>query len=66
MNGNFEEDLQNAILLSKLDFEENKDLYKAQEKEANKKDNQSSKKKKNKVMSLNQFLGNDENHSERM
>lgn len=55
MNGNFEEDLQNAILLSKLDYEEKKEMYQQLEKNA-KKESQSGKKKKNKVMSLNQFL----------
>lgn len=57
VNGNFEEDLQNAILLSKLDYEEKKDLYQQTEKDA-KKDNQAGKKKKNKAMSLNEFLEN--------
>lgn len=56
VNGNFEEDLQNAILLSKLDYEEKKEMYKQLEKDA-KKENQTGKKKKNKAMSLNQFLG---------
>lgn len=64
MNGNFEEDLQNAILLSKLDYEEKKEMYQELEKNA-KKENQSGKKKKNKVMSLTQFLGtNNENASD--
>lgn len=58
MNGNYEEDLQNAILLSKLEYEEKKEKYQQMEKDS-KKENQSGKKKKNKAMSLNQFLGND-------
>lgn len=49
--------MQNAILLSKLDYEEKKELYQQLEKDA-KKDTQTGKKKKNKAMSLNQFLGN--------
>lgn len=64
MNGNFEQDLQNAILLSKLDYEEKKDMYKQFEKESEKKSDQGNKKKKNKVMSLDQFLGNNENNTE--
>lgn len=57
VDGNFESDLQNAILLSKLDYEEKKELYEMYKKSAeieNKKGD--GKKKKNKVMTLDQFL----------
>lgn len=57
VNGNYEQDLQDAILLSKLDYEHNKELYK-NVKEINGNTNQQppSKKKKNKAMSINEFL----------
>lgn len=56
VDGSYEQDLQNAILLSKLDYEEKKNIYKQNKKEATaeKKDN-GGKKKKNKSMSLEQF-----------
>lgn len=51
VNGHYENDLESALLLSKLDFEkQSKEVPKAE----NKKND--SKKKKNKVMSLDQFL----------
>lgn len=57
VNGHFEDDLQSAILLSKLDFEEKKNLYKQQKDEAIREANLTqNKKKKNKAMSLDQFL----------
>lgn len=43
-------------MLSKLDYEEKKDLYKELAKDS--KNGLTNKKKKNKVMSLEQFLGN--------
>ncbi|XP_034833167.1 G kinase-anchoring protein 1-like isoform X1 [Maniola hyperantus] len=62
VDGNFENQLQEAILLSKLDFEEKKDVYKAMKKEAEfekKLEEQSrsgnKKQKKKNVMSLEQF-----------
>ncbi|XP_045775402.1 G kinase-anchoring protein 1-like isoform X2 [Maniola jurtina] len=62
VDGNFETQLQEAILLSKLDFEEKKDVYKAMKKEAEsekKLEEQSrsgnKKQKKKNVMSLEQF-----------
>lgn len=54
VNGNFEQDLQSAILLSKLEYESKKDTVKRSEKENEKKGD---KKKKTKTMSLDQFLG---------
>uniref|UniRef100_A0A2A4K2T3 G kinase-anchoring protein 1 n=1 Tax=Heliothis virescens TaxID=7102 RepID=A0A2A4K2T3_HELVI len=63
VDGNFESELQQAILLSKLDFEEKKDVYKQSKKEAeiekkvieqSSKANAKKQKKKN-VMSLDQF-----------
>ncbi|CAK1542143.1 unnamed protein product [Leptosia nina] len=66
VHGNFESELQQAILLSKLDFEEKKDVYKQLKKDADveKKSEQSrsgnKKNKKKNVMSLEQFneMGN--------
>ncbi|KAL0870539.1 hypothetical protein ABMA27_005511 [Loxostege sticticalis] len=63
VDGNFESELQQAILLSKLDYEEKKDVYKQIKKEADieKKLNEQSsrtgnkKQKKKNVMSLDQF-----------
>lgn len=55
VNGTYEQDLQNAIMLSKLDYEHNKDLYKKNQ-ETNGKSSNQNKKKKNKVMSINEFL----------
>ncbi|CAG4944122.1 unnamed protein product [Parnassius apollo] len=61
VDGNFETELQQAILLSKLDFEEKKDVYKQLKKEADieKKSEQSKasnkKLKKKNIMSLEQF-----------
>ncbi|XP_013183668.1 G kinase-anchoring protein 1 [Amyelois transitella] len=63
VDGNFESELQQAILLSKLDFEEKKDVYKQSKKEAEleKKSSEqntkagSKKQKKKNVMSLDQF-----------
>ncbi|XP_075979289.1 G kinase-anchoring protein 1-like isoform X2 [Anticarsia gemmatalis] len=63
IDGNFENELQQAILLSKLDLEEKKDVYKLTKKEAdsdkkaqeqNTRANNKKQKKKN-VMSLDQF-----------
>nr|XP_021187712.2 G kinase-anchoring protein 1 [Helicoverpa armigera] len=63
VDGNFESELQQAILLSKLDFEEKKDVYKQFKKQAeiekkiieqSSKSNGKKQKKKN-VMSLDQF-----------
>ncbi|KAG6444955.1 hypothetical protein O3G_MSEX003624 [Manduca sexta] len=62
VDGNFECELQQAILLSKLDYEEKKDVYKQLKKEAdtekkmseNTRTNNKKQKKKN-VMSLEQF-----------
>ncbi|XP_041980750.1 G kinase-anchoring protein 1-like isoform X2 [Aricia agestis] len=61
VDGNFESELQEAILLSKLDYEEKKDVYNALKKEAEsekkvestRKENKKNKKKN--VMSLEQF-----------
>lgn len=54
VEGNYEQDLQNALLLSKLDYEEKKVVNKQNKKETEeKKDN--GKKKKSKAMSLDQF-----------
>ncbi|XP_063627066.1 G kinase-anchoring protein 1-like [Cydia splendana] len=62
VDGNFEEELQQAILLSKLDFEEKKDVYQQIKKEAEntKKKEEAArtstkKQKKKNVMSLDQF-----------
>ncbi|XP_028167465.1 G kinase-anchoring protein 1-like isoform X2 [Ostrinia furnacalis] len=63
VDGNFESELQQAILLSKLDYEEKKDVYKQTKKEAEnekKLSEQNSrtttkKQKKKNVMSLDQF-----------
>ncbi|XP_049871672.1 G kinase-anchoring protein 1-like isoform X2 [Pectinophora gossypiella] len=61
VDGNFESELQQAILLSKLDYEEKKDVYKQFKKEAEMEkkvvETKSSKKqnKKKNVMSLDQF-----------
>lgn len=59
VDGNFEQDLHTAILQSKLDYEEKKDLYKLHKKEAEQEKKASEipngKKKKNKAMSLEQF-----------
>ncbi|XP_047532648.1 G kinase-anchoring protein 1-like isoform X2 [Vanessa atalanta] len=62
VDGNFETQLQEAILLSKLDYEEKKDVYKQFKKEADlekKSEDQSRpgnrKQKKKNVMSLEQF-----------
>lgn len=59
VDGTFEEDLHTAILQSKLDYEEKKDLYKQLKKEAEQEkklnDVPNGKKKKNKAMSLEQF-----------
>ncbi|CAG4935195.1 unnamed protein product [Colias eurytheme] len=60
VDGNFESELEQAILLSKLDYEEKKDVYKHLKKEADseKKEQSRSNNKKNKkknVMSLDQF-----------
>ncbi|KRT79280.1 hypothetical protein AMK59_6689, partial [Oryctes borbonicus] len=57
VNGNFEQDLQSAILLSKLEYESKKDTVKKTEKETEKKND---KKKKTKTMSLDEFLGANE------
>lgn len=57
---NYEQDLESAIMLSQLDYEEKKDLYKQLEKEADNKNGLANKKKKNKAMSLEQFLGNNQ------
>ncbi|XP_026741441.1 G kinase-anchoring protein 1-like [Trichoplusia ni] len=60
VDGNFETELQQAILLSKLDFEEKKDVYKQSKKDADvekkvaERGNSKKQKKKN-VMSLDQF-----------
>lgn len=60
MNGNFEDDLETAILQSKLDFENKKDVYGKTERDADKeKASGQNKKKKNKSMSLDQFLNAD-------
>ncbi|XP_026750032.1 G kinase-anchoring protein 1-like isoform X2 [Galleria mellonella] len=63
VDGNFESELQQAILLSKLDYEEKKDVYKQMKKEAELKKkieeqnvrSGSKKQKKKNVMSLDQF-----------
>ncbi|KAJ2949396.1 hypothetical protein O0L34_g15310 [Tuta absoluta] len=64
VDGNYEDELQQAILLSKLDYEEKKDVYKAMKKEAEQEKKQSDrdqagrngkKQKKKNVMSLDQF-----------
>lgn len=62
VDGNFEEELQQAILLSKLDYEEKKDVYQQIKKEAEntKKKEEAArtsikKQKKKNVMSLDQF-----------
>ncbi|CAH0588037.1 unnamed protein product [Chrysodeixis includens] len=59
VDGNFETELQQAILLSKLDFEEKKDVYKQLKKDAEfeKKSAErgNKKQKKKNVMSLDQF-----------
>ncbi|XP_068622655.1 G kinase-anchoring protein 1-like isoform X2 [Battus philenor] len=60
VDGNFETELQQAILLSKLDYEEKKDVYKQIKKEADlekKTENRTNNKKlkKKTVMSLDQF-----------
>ncbi|GLV31175.1 hypothetical protein CBL_12250 [Carabus blaptoides fortunei] len=59
VDGNFEQDLHTAILQSKLDYEEKKDLYKLHKKEAEQEKRAieipNGKKKKNKAMSLEQF-----------
>ncbi|KAK9739768.1 hypothetical protein QE152_g8765 [Popillia japonica] len=56
VNGNFEQDLQSAILLSKLEYESKKDTVKKVDKDDKKND----KKKKTKTMSLDEFLGANE------
>nr|CAD7259776.1 unnamed protein product [Timema shepardi] len=59
VDGNYEEDLQQAILLSKLDFEEKKDVYQQLKKDADddKKSGNKKAKKSNKpqTMSLDEF-----------
>lgn len=58
VDGTFEEDLQSAILLSKLDYEEKKEIYekKGNEKPIKEKPKESNKKiKKKKTMSIEQF-----------
>ncbi|KAI5643861.1 G kinase-anchoring protein 1-like isoform X2 [Phthorimaea operculella] len=62
VDGHYEDELQQAILLSKLDYEEKKDVYKAMKKEAEQEKKQSDlaaknnkKQKKKNVMSLDQF-----------
>lgn len=63
VDGNFEDDLQQAILLSKLDYEEKKDLYGQLKKQADFEKKQvelvpkpgNKKQKKSKSMSLGQF-----------
>lgn len=52
VNGHFEKDLQNAILLSKLEYEEQKKLVRSTDNEKK----VDSKKKKNKAISLDEFL----------
>lgn len=52
VEGNYEQDLHNAILLSKLDYEEKKHIYKQNKKDTEEKN---MKKKKNKAMTLEQF-----------
>uniref|UniRef100_A0A1Y1MGI7 G kinase-anchoring protein 1 n=1 Tax=Photinus pyralis TaxID=7054 RepID=A0A1Y1MGI7_PHOPY len=57
VNGNYEQDLQDAILLSKLDYEHNKEMYKnVKEINGNATQQPPNKKKKNKTMSINEFL----------
>ncbi|KAI8434226.1 hypothetical protein MSG28_012331 [Choristoneura fumiferana] len=62
VDGNFEDELQQAILLSKLDYEEKKDVYKQLKKEAEVEKKMEAtartstkKQKKKNVMSLDQF-----------
>ncbi|XP_013169853.1 PREDICTED: G kinase-anchoring protein 1-like [Papilio xuthus] len=63
VDGNFETELQQAILLSKLDYEEKKDVYKQLKKDAQMEKKTESirvnnkKMKKKNVMSLDQFNG---------
>lgn len=56
VNGTFEEDLQNAIMLSKLEYEEKKDVNKQTQKKPEDDKKAAAKKKKNKTVSLDQFL----------
>ncbi|KAF5271828.1 hypothetical protein FQR65_LT05059 [Abscondita terminalis] len=57
VNGTYEQDLQNAIMLSKLDYEHNKEVYKKNQATNGKAPNLTqNKKKKSKVMSINEFL----------
>lgn len=57
VNGNYEQDLQDAILLSKLDYEHNKEMHKnVKEMNGNATQQPPNKKKKNKTMSINEFL----------
>lgn len=58
---NYEQDLENAIMLSKLDYEEKKELYKQLAQESSNKNGLANKKRKNKVMSLEEFLGANQN-----
>ncbi|KAF2885498.1 hypothetical protein ILUMI_20648 [Ignelater luminosus] len=63
INGNYEADLQSAILLSTLDYEHNKELYRQYQEEHQKEKAQAqNKKKKNKAMSLEQFLNSGNNN----
>lgn len=55
VDGNYEQDLQDAIMLSKLDYEEKKNIYKQNKKDAEQEKKENGKKKKNKAMTLEQF-----------
>lgn len=58
VDGTYEEDLQNAIMLSKLDYEEKKEFYQQSKKEeSNEKSKEinGKKNKKKKAMTLEQF-----------
>lgn len=59
--GHYEKDLQNALLASKLDYEEKKDVYSKNQDDNGKKTDK--KKKGTKTMSLDQFLENNDEKS---